>query len=286
MYSTYNNFLCIKNIDRDTLDLDKTFDCGQCFRWRKLPDGTWIGVVADKIFMLKHKNIDGIDCIITTATQEEWENILYKYLDLDTDYSKLTVPDGDTFAIEAMQAGKGIRILRQDAWESIISFIISQRNNIPKIKSTIKKLCEEYGNEIEIEVNGEVYKEYTFPTAERLAECKLVDIKSIGLGYRDIYILMAAKDVVDGRISIDKLINCNNADCIIEELKSMVGVGPKVANCIALFGLHKLETFPIDVWMQRIIDTEYNGHLDYKAYGSLAGLLQQYMFYYMKYKKS
>ena len=147
-------------------------------------------------------------------------------------------------------------------------------------------MCEAFGDEISIVVNGVTYKEYTFPTAEKLAECKLVDIKTLGLVYIDIYVLMAAKVIVDKRIDIEKIKNCSNTDCIIEELKSMVGIGPKVANCIALFGLHRLETFPIDVWMQRIIDTEYGGNLDYTVYGSLAGLVQQYMFYYMKYHKN
>lgn len=283
-YSTYNGFLCIENIDRYTLDLDKTLNCGQCFRWKKLPDDTWIGVVGNKQFMVKHKEIDSKQCIITTATQNEWENILYKYFDLDYDYeANLTIPCTDEFVNKAHEFGRGIRILRQDKWESLVSFIISQRNNIPKIMSTINKLCIAYGNKIEIEVLGKKYTDYTFPDAKTLSKLDISDLDGIGLGYRDEYILLAAKAIENNIIDLERLADDKISGYqAVEELLELRGVGTKVANCTALFGLHKLDMFPIDVWIQRIIDNYYNGELDYSVYGNLAGLVQQYMFYYIK----
>lgn len=286
-YSEYNNFLCIENIDKGLLDLDKTLDCGQCFRWRKLQDGTWIGVVNNQIFMVKNKEINGKHCIITTASKEEWENILYKYFDLDTDYeAKLSIPSSDTFALKAREYGKGIRILKQDKWEALVSFIISQRNNIPKIMSTIDKLCKAFGNKIEIEVLGRKYENYTFPNVDTLANLDISDLDGIGLGYRDEYILLAAKYVKNNWIDLEKLSDKNISGSIaVDNLLELRGVGPKVANCVALFGLHKLDMFPIDVWIQRIIDDYYDGILDHTVYGELAGLVQQYMFFYIKYNK-
>lgn len=284
-YSTYNNFLCIEGISRSLLDLDKTLNCGQCFRWRKLPDDTWVGTIDNKIFMAKHKEIDGKPCIITTANTDEWENILHKYFDLDTDYeSELTIPSDDDFANKAYEFGKGIRILRQNKWESLISFIISQRNNIPKIMSTINKLCMAFGEKLEIEVLGKKYTDYTFPSAEVLSKLDISDLDGIGLGYRDEYILLAARTIVNKQIDLDKLADSKVTGYqAVDELLELRGVGPKVANCVALFGLHKLDMFPIDIWIQRIIDTYYNGALNYTMYGKLAGLVQQYMFYYIKY---
>lgn len=299
-YGEYNGFLAILGINKSTLDLDKTFDCGQCFRWNKLLDGTWLGTVNNKQYMLKQKEIHidditnitdnkiksgftgYIPVIITTATKHEWEETLVHYLDLDTDYS-ITIPSDDIFANKAKNAGEGIRILRQDPWETLVSFIISQRNNIPKIKSTIQKLCNAFGEKISIEVNGKVYTDYTFPTHQTLSKLDISDLDGLGLGYRDSYIINAAIAVNSGRLDLNKLNDASVPGYIASEtLQGLYGVGPKVANCVALFGLHKLDMFPIDVWIQRIIDTYYNGTLNPGVYGELAGLVQQYMFYYIK----
>lgn len=280
-YSKYNGFLCIEGIGRETIDLDKTFDCGQCFRWEKLCDGTWVGVIDSSIFMLKHKNFNGLDCIITTASREEWENKLINYLDINNDYI-INVPENDKFAIESVEKGKGIKILDQDPWETLISFIISQRNSIPKIKKTIDRLCERFGKKIVLNVNGIDYERYTFPSKEVLSTLDIGDLAGIGLGYRDIYIIEAARSKID---LSDLKKRSSDSYKVVEELEKMYGVGPKVANCVALFGMHKLNVFPIDVWMQRIIDRYYNGSLDWQKYGSLAGVIQQYMFYNIRFSK-
>lgn len=285
--------MVVHNIPRSKLDLDKTFNCGQCFRWEKQSDGSWIGIINNNIFSLKHIIVDGVECIETNATEEEWNNILYNYLDLDTDYDisildtydhnkKSMIYTSDTFAIKAMKAGAGIRILRQDPWEAIISFIISQRNNIPKIKSTIHNMCVKHGNMINKTINSREYIGYTFPKPDKLTD--ITKLTGIGLGYRDEYVSRAAL-VMEEYPEFMSYITSGNIDTdgVIYKLQELKGVGPKVANCIALFGLHRLDAFPVDVWMQRIIDQYYDGNLDYTVYGNLAGLVQQYMFYYIKY---
>lgn len=283
-----NGLTAICGIDKATLDLDKTLDCGQCFRWKKQDNLTWRGVVKDKIYSIGRTELNGEDCLLTDATVEDWNNTLYDYFDLGTDYSSLSVPESDKFAQQAQKFGRGIRILKQDNWEALVSFIISQRNNIPKIKGTIERLCFKYGDPIyQYNSKGEpsphIY--YSFPSADTISKLDIEDLDGIGLGYRDEYIIMAAKAVTNKWIDLEELEKeTMTGNLAVLKLTGLRGVGPKVANCVALFGLHKLSMFPIDVWIQRIIDIHYNGNIDVEAYGKLAGLMQQYMFYYIKYK--
>lgn len=271
------------------INLEKTFNCGQCFRWNyDNQTNTWRGIVRNKVYWIREKEENGRKFIETTASKSEWNKILFTYLDLDTVYEdELDIPNSDKFAINAQNAGRGIKILRQEPWETLISFIISQRNNIPKIKSTIERLCKAYGKKLEVyNENGKQYPSelYGFPSASVLASLDISDLENLGLGYRDEYILNAAKAVDNDIINLDELtfsqVNGNKA---VEQLMTLKGVGPKVANCVALFGLHKLDMFPIDVWIQRIIDTYYNGNINIESYGKLAGVVQQYMFYYIKF---
>lgn len=270
-------------IDKQILDIDKTFSCGQCFRWNKIGD-YWYGVINNKLFFIKSIVINDKQYIETTATQDEWDEILYKYFDLDADYN-ITLPINDIFANKAKKFGEGIRILRQDTWETLISFIISQRNNIPRIKTTIEKLCKTFGNKLDIrDKNGNTYNKefYGFPSIEKISKLNINDMLDLGLGYRSEYIIKVAKDVYEGSIDINT-INTLSDDEVIARLLDIKGVGPKVANCVALFGLHRLDMFPIDVWIQRVIDRYYDGHIDISRYRPLSGLIQQYMFYYIKY---
>ena len=200
------------------------------------------------------------------CSADEYNAIWYDYFDLKTDYSdfaKLAV--GDEYLTAAVKYGYGIRILRQDLWEMIISFVISQQNNIPRIKSLIRKLCEPYGER--------------FPTQYELAEHSVEYFKNLGFGYRSEYLYRIAQDISSGRFDLDKLRNMQYPDAIRYLLK-LHGVGIKVANCIALFGLYKTEAFPVDVWIQRIITRHYNGAFNYKKFGQYAGIIQQYMYFY------
>lgn len=270
------------DIPKDILDIHKTFDCGQCFRWDSQPPYQWEGVINGKVYYMAQLNSDGADYILTSASMNEWNNILKLYFDIEANYD-IDIPKSDYFAIQASKFGKGIRILNQDIWETLISFIISQRNNIPKIKGTIRKLCEAYGDKIEIEHKGSKRSNnfYSFPTANKLAGLESYEISELGLGYRDEYVLNAAREVDSGNLDLEKLKQLGT-DELLYNLMQLKGVGPKVANCVALFGFHRLDTFPIDVWIQRIIDTYYNGSIDIKNYKDKPGLIQQYMFYYIK----
>lgn len=281
----YKDLTRIIYADEGIIDLNKTFNCGQSFRWEQVANNVYSGVIYGKLLMLKQMQFDdGKIGIATTLNIEETKHMLVKYLGLDRDYSKeLNINDLDVFAKTTLEFGAGIRILKQEPWEALVSFIIYQRNSIPKIKSTIKRLCKELSNEVKLQIGKNEYIDYSFPTIEKVLEVGLDGLQGLGLGYRDVYILSAAQAVKNGVINLEALDSSNiTGDEVVEELLKLYGVGNKVANCVALFGFGKLDMFPIDVWIQRVIDQYYNGEIDIDKYGSLAGLVQQYMFYYIK----
>ena len=173
--------------------------------------------------------------------------------------------------------GMGIRILRQDSWETLCSFIISQCNNITRIKGIVERLCELFGDECK--ANGVSF--YTFPTAERLAALEPSDLAGIRSGYRAEYIIAAARAVTNGDINLDALKTCDYREAI-KTLRQIRGVGEKVANCVVLFGLYHMEAFPIDVWMKRALKEHFPADFDPTSLGAYAGLAQQYIFYYAR----
>ncbi|MBQ9980347.1 MAG: DNA-3-methyladenine glycosylase 2 family protein [Oscillospiraceae bacterium] len=178
----------------------------------------------------------------------------------------------------ACDFGKGIRILNQDSWEALCSFIISQCNNIPRIKGIINVLCEQWGKAIEFE--GRRF--YTFPGAEIIAALDESDLSPLRCGYRAEYIIKAARAVAGGEIDLEALKKCSDGEAL-SALKSLRGVGDKVANCVLLFGLHKLDSFPVDVWIRRTVREKYGRGFDpAAAFGQYAGIAQQYMFYYAR----
>ena len=252
-------------VTSEYLDLDQIADSGQVFRWKKLEDG-YLLLSTDKAVVARQE-----DNKITVFCDEEdkyWKN----YLDLSTDYGKIieSINPKDVYLTKAAKAGKGIRILRQDFWEMLVSFIISQNNNIPRIKKTIEGLCEGFGTKKSI--GDEIY--YAFPTIEQLKGKSLADF---GLGYRQRYLEKLVSDGVD-----EKWYQSLDYMEAKKQLKSIVGVGEKVASCVALFGLHHLNAFPIDTWMKKIQNEIYQGNFDLESYGKYAGVLQQYMFYYAR----
>lgn len=280
-YDIRRGMLSIQGISRNELDLSKTFDCGQCFRWNRVGQNTWCGIVNDIKYFFKQEFINDENIIATSATLAEWERFFINYFNLDVDYSeKYIIPEGDTFGKDAERIGKGIRILRQDPWETLVSFIISQQNNIPKIKSTIEKLVYGAGNPINMKINGGDKSGKRFPTPDNILSTPTSTLQQAGLGYRVPYIIAAAEAIklktVDLKALYDDNVSTKEA---IDELMQIKGVGPKVANCVALFGLHKMDSFPMDVWMKRVANRHYNGNIDPTVYGEYAGLVQQYMFY-------
>ncbi len=262
---------------------EHTFECGQCFRWERQPDGSYIGIANSQVVKIS-SNADGVT--IDGCTDKDYELFWRKYLDIDRDYShiKTSVNVNETMD-KAIKFGSGIRILRQDFFEALISFIISQRSSIPKIKSCVDKLCRLAGEEIYFD--GKKY--YSFPEPRKVAELSEEELRALGVGYRAPYILKAAQEVASGSISGDALEKLDTASAR-ERLLKLYGVGDKVCDCVLLFSLGKYDLFPSDVWIKRVMEEEfktksakYSGE---NLFGTYSGFAQQYLFYWRKYNNA
>lgn len=270
--------IIIKN--PEDFSLVSTFDCGQCFRFNE-ENGHFFGVSNGKVAEFYEENGD---IIVENITKEEFLNYWVHFLDLKRDY-KIIKKEliKDKIIKEAIEYGWGIRILNQDFFECLISFIISQQNNIPKIKKAVEGMAELFGEEIIYK--GKSY--YTFPTPERLKDITVKDLAPLKIGYRDKYIIDAVLNVVNGNISYEKLVTMTYQDAKRELLK-IKGVGDKVADCVLLFSLLKSEAFPVDTWIKKAMDGLYN--LKPKEihsytelnFGEYSGFAQQYIFYYVR----
>ena len=239
-------------------------DSGQAFRM--MEDGTCIAM--DKVCRV----------IGNTIECPKDDNAFWKeYFDLNTDYSKFikAIDKKDKFLTAAADFGFGIRILKQDPWEMLITYIISQRRSIPSIKTCVERICKKWGKKL----TGTKY--YSFPTPKQLSKATMDELLECGLGYRAEYVYLATKLVASGQLKLEDLAKFSY-DELIEELLKLKGVGIKVANCVALFGYHKIEAFPVDVWIARIEDQHYKGHFPVDKYPGFAGVLQQYMFYFVR----
>lgn len=254
--------------------LAPTLDCGQAFRWKELNEDLWQGVALGKVLKIGAK--DGVITLYNT-TEEDFYNIWQNYFDLERDYRKIlnTLSANDVLKT-AGEYAYGIRILRQEPWEALCSFIISQNNNIPRIKGIVERLCENFGTEIEEGV-------YSFPTAEKIASLSLEDLAVLRSGFRAKYILDAAKKVASGEIVLENLRNMPIDDARTELVK-IYGVGEKVADCTLLFGLSHIEAFPKDVWIKRAVAKLFDGVLPECA-TEYAGIAQQYIFHYARMTK-
>ncbi len=268
--------IIIQNTD---FNLDDTFDCGQCFRWEKI-GASYIGVAGGRCARLTEDS----DKIAIETTKDDFDSFWKYYLDLERDYGQIKkAVSVNGFMKDAVAYGGGIRILKQEFFETLTSFIISQRSSIPKIKSTVKKLCEKYGDELEFD--GEKY--YSFPTAERLADLKEEDFRALGTGYRAPYLLKAARQVADGEITEEELISLPTPEAR-KKLMTMYGVGDKVCDCVMLFSLGKYDLFPSDVWIKRVMREQFGSdEKNAKAegeriFGANSGFAQQYLFYYRR----
>ena len=255
-------------------DLVKIFECGQCFRWESDINGVYTGVAMGRAARLRREG----GSVYLSCGIGDFETVWYNYFDLSRDYTEIRrLLSTDDYMQKATKFGTGIRILRQDKWEALCSFIISQCNNIPRIKKIITALCREFGDRFMFDGN----EFYSFPTAERLAELTAEDLAPIRCGYRAAYIAEAAKSVSSGDIDLDALSKKSPEDAR-KTLKMLHGVGDKVADCVMLFGLNKLDAFPRDVWINRAIKTQYGPKFDPAIFSPYAGIAQQYMFYYTR----
>lgn len=214
------------------------------------------------------------------CSPEEYEHFWRHYFDLETDYRQYesAIDPADTYLQSAFAFGSGIHILNQDPWEMLITFIISQRKNIPAIRQTVEALSKKCGTCIDRQ--NEIY---AFPTPAQLSALTLSDLQSLSLGYRAKYIYETTKQVADGSLDLAQW-NTLIDDDLHKMLLSCYGVGEKVANCVALFGYHRIGAFPVDVWIDRIQKTYYNGHFPVEKYEGFAGIMQQYLFYYERKK--
>ncbi|MCL2391672.1 MAG: DNA-3-methyladenine glycosylase 2 family protein [Oscillospiraceae bacterium] len=255
-------------------NLEKTFECGQCFRWDADENGVYTGIALGRVARLRGEG----SSIFISGTIEDFETVWRSYFDLDKDYLKIRQQLSiDPFMKEATQFGAGIRILRQDKWEALCSFIISQCNNIPRIKKIISILSMEFGDKINFD--GLVF--YSFPSAQRIAALCEADLAPLRCGYRAQYILSAARAVANKEIDLDSLAQATSEHAR-KKLKALHGVGDKVADCVLLFGLNKLDAFPIDVWMKRAMSEHYGKRFDPSIFSPYAGIAQQYIFHYTR----
>lgn len=254
----------------EVFNLELMLDCGQAFRWQKDNDGYMCGVVDGRFYRLLQK--DGK--LICNCSEEIFNSQLRRYLDFDRDYKQLlTKFSQDEKLRKAAEEFSGIRILRQQPWEALCSFIISQNNNIPRIKGIIERLCENFGEEID---NGY----FSFPSAERLSTLTVEDLAPLRSGFRAKYIIDASKKVADGEVDFDKIEN-SPIEIGREELIKIKGVGKKVAECTLLYGFGKLEAFPVDVWVKRIIAEMYPDGLP-ECMAGFDGIAQQYLFHWRR----
>ena len=238
----------IKN--QNSFELKDIFECGQCFRWNEQEDGSYTGVIKNGIINVKKEDET---ITFTGICDKNIEEVVNEYFDLKRDYEKIKEQLGnvDEYLKTSIQYGKGIRILNQDLWETIISFIISANNNIPRIKGIIERISQKYGNEIEW--NGKKY--YTFPTYEQLKDVTIQEYRNLGLGFRDIRLYETTQMILNKEVDLEKLKNNPNTQEVRNELLRLSGVGPKVADCILLFSdLKRFDVFPIDVWVRRVMN--------------------------------
>ncbi|MDF2907366.1 MAG: hypothetical protein K0R34_2687 [Herbinix sp.] len=270
-------------IQNENFNIAQIAESGQCFRMNSLLDGGYSLIAFGRYLELYQVDQDIVEL---SCSEAEYEEVWKDYFDLEYDYHRLinTLSHGkDSFLRAAADYGKGIRILKQDFFEMMISFILSQNKNIPAIKSSVEALCRRYGSPIE-GVSGNGTSLYAFPTPDQLAKATKEELRELKVGYRDEYILQACLAVVNGQLDIDKIKSYQYLDSF-QALKQIHGIGEKVANCICLYGLHHIEVFPIDVWIKRILAEVYQNEFDLKLYEGHAGIIQQYMFYYMRSKK-
>ena len=272
----------------NSFELKDIFECGQCFRWNKEEnDNSYTGVFKGNVLNVKKENNKIIFEGICIGNIEE---ICREYFDLDTDYEKIKekLAKIDDYLKESTKYGKGIRILHQDLWETIISFIISANNNIPRIKRIIERISKKYGNKIEFK--GKDY--YTFPTMKELGKASVEDLRALGLGFRDKRVYDTTRIFLDNKMTLEELEKEQDTDVLREKLMELPGVGGKVADCIMLFSLKKFNVFPVDVWVRRVMNElyikeedetkvkkEYLQILAKEKFEGLAGLAQQYLFY-------
>lgn len=253
------------------LDLAQTLDCGQSFRWTEHEDGSFSGIAFGKFVTVRLENNT---LYIENTNKKDFEKFWYDYFDLSLDYGKIRNEISRLHPVlcEAAKYAPGIRILRQEPYEALCTFIISQNNNIKRIKGIVQRLCEYFGEKIE---GG-----YAFPAAEKMAQLTPDDLAPLRAGFRNRYLIDASQKVASGAVDLEKCRYCDYDEARAELMK-ITGVGVKVADCTLLFGLHRIEAFPVDVWMKRAMEKLFP-NMKPEDFGEYAGIAQQYIFHYSR----
>ena len=266
-------------------------ECGQCFRWEKVEENDYIGIAYGKVIEVLQ---DGDSVTMLNTNEEDFKTIWKGYFDLDKDYEKVKQElSKDEIISKSVEYGYGIRILNQEPFEILISFIISARNSIPSISKTIKKISEKWGEPIEYK--GNTY--YTFPSAKKLDGVTVDEIRETGASFRSKYIVDTIEKINQSKenkeFDLEYIKSLNADECHIA-LQKFKGVGAKVADCIMLFSMNKTSAFPVDVWVKRAMIYFYNaeeGSLNKirifarDKFGELSGFAQQYLFFYARENK-
>jgi len=276
----------IKLTDYDSFDVGQTFECGQCFRFVKKGGRSYRLIARGRALDVRQR---GDETFFSPCGTEEFEKIWIDYFDLKTDYMKIKErlsADGGAMR-EAVEFGGGIRILNQERWETLVSFIISQNKRIPQIKKIVNDLAVKYGDAIESGSGAE----YSFPSARRMRDVTVGELLELKTGFRAKYIYDAIRKVNGGEIDLDSMDGLET-EAIRERLTRVAGVGPKVANCALLFSFGRRESFPVDTWVKKATERFYFGgeptpatviqRFAEEKFGEYGGYAQQYMFYYMR----
>lgn len=279
-----DNQLVIRNIK--DFELKHTFECGQGFRWIRQLDNSYTGVVRGHVFNVSKEE----DSIVVKSDMMNPEEIILDYLDLRTDYSTFKEElSKDRVMSKAIDYGYGIRILKQEHWECLASFIISANNRIPMIMRSVENIARDFGKPIEF--NGSTY--FSFPPPEAIVDVNEYRLTLCGVGFRCKYIKHAARMVASGEVDLNAVVNMDSVSAR-EELMKIPGVGPKIADCVLLYSYGKSDVFPTDVWIKRVVEVLYFGReaklseiqeFARRKFGSLAGIAQQYLFYYARENK-
>lgn len=258
----------------DDFDLRKIAISGQCFRVKDMGHGTFRFITGNHLLYIRPL---GNSMFSVSCHKDTWDSVWHSYFDLDCDYRSIRLEEEHkhSYVSQAMKFGRGLRVLRQDAWEMLVTFIISQRKNIPAIAKAVEMLATRYGQPM----NSAYETVFTFPTAQELSNASVEEIKKCGLGYRAPYVHDAIQKISRHLIDMNDLTEYDD-DRLFRTLMQIYGVGKKVANCVCLFGYGRTSRVPTDVWINRVIQREFQGVDFQAAYGDRAGIIQQYLFFY------
>ena len=270
-------------INVDYFNLKYTLECGQCFRWKKIDEGYYIGIIKDRVIKIKQ---DKNKLFVLSNNYSNLEKVVREYFELDKDYKIIEerISKVDEYVEKAVKNTSGLRHLKQDFFETIISYIISANNNIPRISKSVNEISKRYGKEIEFE--GEKY--YLFPRPEELKKVTIDEYRECGVGFRDKYIYNTVRKINNGEINLETMQEMDTLT-LRNLLLTLMGIGPKVADCILLFSCSRQEVFPIDVWVERVMKKLYFDDKDVskkeilkyadEKFGKDAGIIQQHLFY-------